>query len=127
MPNPSVKDALIEADRALENISLGLLQLDQIKDTLSVLTPGPKVIDITARMNAQYTALEKIVVPLKDTIKASALEGDQTIRGIKYQATIQKIVKTILDGPAVKKYLGRDIFRFQKERSEKQLSFSIRE
>src|ERR1700748_3048478 len=94
-------------EEALDMVSNGLLYLEE---TDLAELGGPRAVDIAARINAQYNALEKHLVPLKDRIKAETLEksprnntGDYLAKGMKYQALIKKVVKTVLNTPEIKK------------------------
>lgn len=120
-------------DHALEDISSGLHQLDDLPvETIG----GSRLVDLAARVNAQQSRLEKILKPLKERIKSealdtlsSALEPGQKIiqRGQTYQAIICKIKKIVLDGETVKQFLGAELWKFQKDQFETRIDFGVKE
>lgn len=122
-------------EHAIETLSLGLLELDQLP--LEEIG-GKKLVDLCARLNAQYAGLDKILTPIKDRIKTQALSGmfsqgqrmsDDSIivRGDIYQAVIQRIKKIVLDTPRIKIFLGTELHNFQKEQNEVHLKFGVKE
>ena len=109
---------------AIEGISYSLGQMKELEtDKLS----GPVFIDLTARLNAQINALDHILDPMKEQLKAEALNGSPILKGNNYQAEVRRIVKTVMDNDKIKAFLGKNLFKYQKERSETSLSFSVKE
>lgn len=126
---PNRKDVIIRANEALEHISNGLLLLEQIEGLDDII--GPKMVDVTARLNASYNKLEKYLTPLKDKIKADALsnglvDGESVIPGQASEAVVTKSFKTMLDGDAVKTWLGRKLPQFLKKVESTQVQFRVR-
>jgi hypothetical protein len=124
MPAPTKE--IKEVEEAIDLISTGLLLLDQNQEALERLG-GTKAVDIAARLNTQYNALSKLTQPLKDKLKAQALEQQtDTLRGESYEASIKKIVKTVLDTEKIKKFFARRLPQYQKEREEITISFDVK-
>ncbi len=124
-------DVLTKCESATDLISQGLSMLEEC--ALEGLS-GARYIDVTARLNTQAAAIEKIVKPLKDAIKSKALEdhagSNQDLfveKGVVYQANIKRVTKTVVIMEKVKEKLGRLLPQFQEQREEIQVSFSVKE
>lgn len=123
----SVKQNLSNIQEGIELVSNGLLLLDQSRGTLEALG-GKQAVDIAARLNASYGALERLLDPMKSHIKAEGLldmgNGDTSvIRGGNHEAVVKRIVKTVLDTDKIKTYLSKQLGKFQTTRNETQVSF----
>lgn len=122
----STRDALERVEDALESISKSLSEMDNLVESLN--PAHPRVIDIAARINAQQNALKKILEPLKDSQKAESLRvGEETIKGVVYQAEVRRITKTVLDTTAVKLFLGKNVYKYQVDRDETNISYKVKE
>ena len=118
------QEPLSVLNAAIEGISYSL---GQMKDLDTSTLSGPMFIDLTARLNAQINALDHILDPMKEQLKAEALNGSPILKGNNYQAEVRRIVKTVMDNDKIKAFLGKNLFKYQKERSETSLSFSVKE
>lgn len=109
---------------AVEQVSLGLLILQgQSLETLGPTT----LIDVTARLTAQASSLEKLLMPMRSRIIVLAGEyGSNVVRGGSYQAEVLKTVTSVLDVERTEEYLGRVLQRFKKEHQETTISFQIK-
>lgn len=122
-PGSNDTQTVVNVSRGIDLISDGLLMIDQSEGELLELG-GPKAVDITARLNAQYSALERLVRPLKENIRIEAYrDGSETVRGDVYQAGVRKIIKRILDKDKIKSFLGTSFPQFLKNNEEVEVSF----
>jgi hypothetical protein len=118
--------AWVEVEEGLETISIGLAILDRVRGNLEALD-GPKVVDIAARLNKQGQAVDTLLEPLKDKLKAWAVRDRREVYvGEKYQACIRSISKTVMDTDKIKEFLGRKLYLYQKKRLERQVSFDVK-
>lgn len=128
--SPKARDPMITLEAAIEGISYSLSQLEEHIEDFEKLS-GPSFIDLAARLNAQYNALEKYLTPMKDQIKSQALSASQddkiTIKGKSYQAVINRIKKSCLDTARVREFLGRELQKFLVDRFETHISFQVKE
>lgn len=123
---PASTKPIRDIELAIGLISDGLTLIDQNQDALSALD-GSKSVDITARLNAQYGAIGKLITPLKERLKSRALsEQTDTLMGESYQASIKKVVKTVLDTEKIKKFFARRLPQFQTQREEVQIGFDVK-
>ncbi len=111
-------------DEGLDMISTGLLILEQ-SDLEKI--GGKRGIDITARMNAQYNQLKKILDPRKEEIKDDNVESVPTtyVRGSIYKAVIRRYYKDFPDFIKIKKLLGKKWDNVQERRRVTEVSFDI--
>lgn len=124
-PRAVRNDPLIMLEAAIEGISYSLSQLHDFD--CSKLS-GPQFIDLTARLNAQVNGLEKILEPMKSQLKAEGLaNNDFILKGKAYQAVITKITKTVLDTVKIKDFLGKNLFKYQKDQEQTSLTFCVKE
>jgi hypothetical protein len=117
---------VIDAEEAIATISDGLLLLEQV-DLEKI--GGKSMVDIAARMNAQYLALEKMLKPMKERVKAEAVTTNPTeyVRGNIFKAVISRFKKNYPDFAAIKRFLGPKWSACQETRNETQLSFEPQE
>ncbi len=130
-----------EVEAALDLVSAGIQRLQQVgmasqepQEGLTAAFKGAKLVDIGARLNASYGALERLLAPIKSTIKVAALEeavgrNDPKLiyRGVVYQANVTRITKTVMPAEKVRKFLGKQVFKVQEQREEVQVSFEVKE
>lgn len=121
MPRMSMKDA----QRCLDNISTELLKLQQGGvDGLS----SKAFVDVVARMNAQYSDLQKILDPLKTSIKDMGTNKKPTeyIRGNLFKAVLSRFKKRYFDYGKAEELLGTKKFnQCWIEKKEESLRFDI--
>lgn len=125
---PQVRETktISRLQEGIDMISTGLLMINECHTELINLG-GPKVVDITARLNAQYLALEKIVNPLKENIKAESFRNkNDTVRGEMYQARVLKIVRTLVDVAKIKQFFGSQFSQYERSNSEIEVSFETK-
>lgn len=125
-----VSKTVSRATEGLELISNGLLLLESVEPELSQMV-GPKIVDISARLNASYLKAEKILNPLKDRLKVEAIssglvDGEFPIPGETLEALVSKYSKTVLDGDKIKLFFGRTIGKYLKKTSITSVSFRAR-
>lgn len=121
MPRLSLKDA----QRSLDNISTELLKLQQ--GGVEGLS-SKAFVDVVARMNAQYSDLQKILDPLKTSIKDMGTNKKPTeyIRGSLFKAVISRFKKRYFDLGKAEELLGTKKFQqCWREQKEEALRFDI--
>lgn len=123
---PQVNRIASKADEALDLISDGFEELASVD--LSKLG-GKALVDTAARMDAQRKALEKLLLPLKESIESQALTTKPTeyIRGSRFKAVLTRYQKSFTDFESLKNYLGTKYSKFQETKTIVQLTFEPQE
>src|ERR1700761_1282799 len=108
-----------DAEEALELISDALEKLEGCDFPRG----APLTVDVTARLNTQSLALEKILKPLKEGMKIEILQtypnSNQekfTLKGTIYQANVNKIVKAYAKMDKIKSFFGKKWPQYQETR-----------
>ncbi len=128
------KSVMPALDEALSLVSAGVECLADNREVIEGLI-GPKQVDVAARLNAQYRALESLLEPLKDSLKVSALKSGDSglagptgalIRGDNYQAIVRKVQKIVLNTQRIKDFLGKKLSQYQVKRDDLVITFDVR-
>lgn len=124
-----VHEMISRANEGLEMVSTGLLLLQQAEGLEDLV--GPKVVDITARLDSQYQSLERVLAPLRDRVKSeglSHLDGadEATVRGNLYQAQVKRTLSEELDIPKVREYLGNLLRKFSHKKEDAEVTFQVK-
>lgn len=119
-----------EAEQGLSLISDGLEMLSGCEFSRG----SALAVDVTARLNTQFLALEKILKPLKEEMKIEVLQtypnSNQekfVVKGTVYQANVIKIVKSYPKFQKIKEFFGKKWPQYQETREELQVSFGVKE
>lgn len=109
--------------KGLDMISTGLLLLESSKIDKIV---GKRGVDITAKMNAQYCALEKILKPRKEYLKE--VHTSDYLHGFSFKARFTTYWKNFPDLKLIKAFIGAKKFeKFLQPKQITEVSFEVNE
>lgn len=121
------KNSGMAYEEGLDLISSGLEILSNNDKALEKLG-GKRLVDYAARLNAQVNALDKLLTPAKNRIKADAIQNHkEELLGVNYKAVISQIEKSFQKTAELKAFLGTKIAQFYGIRTEVQVAFEVRE
>lgn len=119
-----------EAEEGLALISDGL----ELISSCEFPRGASVTVDVAARLNTQFLAMEKVLKPLKEGIKIEVLQlypqsnqEKYTVKGTVYQANVNKIVKAYPLFQKIKDHFGKRWPQYQETREELQVSFGVKE
>lgn len=126
MPTLTLSTKGLEAlDDAVEAVSSGIFILRGHRDTVDALDASA-LVDLAARLESQSTALLGLLRGIEGKIVPKGLVTG-TVRGLFYQASVQKVVSHPLDEKKAREFLGREVYRVEREEETIVVRYKVKE